>query len=1018
MSIQSKSKKNIEKINIMWESKSHDDFIHQLDSECSFIDYFLIIGLDPKICLNNYLYRNSPQDLDKLYKKEITPEILTKFPPYKKSYINIDDSLIALCFPTGLHLEKHNSRPEPKIMNFLLDNNYFSTEHPYKFVTCLMFYEILNNYYDLKMKIEEELKNGEEEEILKSFNSSSIINNNDNANDDMINIKVIGKYYFPKVICFIGIESFYKEYEAILMQIYKYFLSNQHNSKYALENIVLNVIKNIPIPPFGIMEIKYKLNNNFNDIIIKRRQINTINNVDEYADYMFTVFNLDQCLDIFRYTLFEIKTIVFSKNMNVLYKFIYGLISLLFPFKYPFQVSSCIPKHAYNFLESISPYIFGINENYSEELLDKYIISQNVNIIFIDLDNKKIIEKLKEKFPDLPKTLKKKLKSKIMNLSKENSLRIRKFSEGDKNDRKEFDNDPNEKSISFIFYNNFFINIMIDYSNYINTNDLKLKNKIFNIKNLFKINEFINSRIIGEKSFYKKLVQTQMFNDFIFKKMIPENIDEKIEILFFDECIIRKKKKMKLSVINKNTPFLKSNEFEYTQNYIIPGVESLSIEEKKRFDYTEFLINNLLNGQFIEKRKINEDGKQKSINEVKKDKNDIILNYYVFPKFDDEYFNEIKDEYFSFSSYKEDIHHIYSDILSKSENTSKEINNVETNINYAYLIYIELWAYSYWYHEKTEKKYKFKQLLKIIDKISNHEIELYNLLFESLSKFKEDEKILQLYDKLFSHKISPSSYIYNLINGIKNNKKIIDNQNDGKLKRFKRFLTFKKTTSDKVDTNMGIIYNFKLRTIRASNELNIFGDKVYFETNQKCSECGKTINIYNLSLHNTNIIKNEIWARCPYCKIYFLPSLTVYLGNFLFNKDSCKMTKCILHSPYELKKNIKNIFKDDKFQMLDIDNFKNMYPDLFWSSIWYFYLYKIDFSFFLPYESSINRFIKNILISSDIESKIEKQNVDNYNIIKKSSKLKYKQSDKKFNNNDLIMQSLISMNYITSKKNK
>jgi hypothetical protein len=195
------------------------------------------------------------------------------------------------------------------------------------------------------MKIEEELKNGEEEEILKSLNSGSI-----NNNVDIIDKKVIEKYYFPKVICLIGIEPFYKEYEEILMQIYKYFLYNKDNSKCALEKIVLNLIKSIPMPPFGIMEIKYKLNKHFSDIIIKRRQINKINNVDEYADYMFKIFNIDVCLDIFKYTLFEIKTIVFSKNINTLYKFIYGLINLLFPFKYPFQVSSCMPKDAYNFL--------------------------------------------------------------------------------------------------------------------------------------------------------------------------------------------------------------------------------------------------------------------------------------------------------------------------------------------------------------------------------------------------------------------------------------------------------------------------------------------------------------------------------------------------------------------------------------------------------------------------------------------------------------------------------------------
>jgi hypothetical protein len=173
------------------------------------------------------------------------------------------------------------------------------------------------------------------------------------------------------------------------------------------------MIKTIPIPPMGIMEIKYKLNKNFNDIIIRRNQRNKINNVDEYIDYMFSIFTIDECLDIFKYTLLEVKTIVFSKNINNLCKFIYGLINILFPFQYPFQVSSCLPIDALSFLESISPYIFGINQNYSENIIKKNLISHNVNILIIDLDSKKIIEKMHEKFPELPKFLRKKVKDKI-----------------------------------------------------------------------------------------------------------------------------------------------------------------------------------------------------------------------------------------------------------------------------------------------------------------------------------------------------------------------------------------------------------------------------------------------------------------------------------------------------------------------------------------------------------------------------------------------------------------------------
>ena len=104
--------------------------------------------------------------------------------------------------------------------------------------------------------------------------------------------------------------------------------------------------------------------------------------------------------------------------------------------------------------------------------------------------------------------------------------------------------------------------------------------------------------------------------------------------------------------------------------------------------------------------------------------------------------------------------------------------------------------------------------------------------------------------------------------------------------------------------------------------------------------------------------------------------------------------------------------------MLDLDNFKTKYPDLFWSTVWYFYIYKIDFSFFLPYENNVNGFIKNSLFFSDIEVNIDKKVIDNNNnnnnIKKNISKIKNK--IKKNNNNSLIIQSLISINFISNKK--
>ena len=57
----------------------------ELNMTKTFCEYFLIIGIDPKISMRTYLYNTEPSELLKFYSNEIKPEILTKFPPMKKN---------------------------------------------------------------------------------------------------------------------------------------------------------------------------------------------------------------------------------------------------------------------------------------------------------------------------------------------------------------------------------------------------------------------------------------------------------------------------------------------------------------------------------------------------------------------------------------------------------------------------------------------------------------------------------------------------------------------------------------------------------------------------------------------------------------------------------------------------------------------------------------------------------------------------------------------------------------------
>ena len=130
--------------------KKNYQYIAELKQELStpkkFLEYFFIIGLDPKMSIEEYLYNSSLEDLNNFYLKNLKPDIITKFPPINKSYINIDDNLTELCFPDGFKLENYDIQPQPEPFKFLLGNYFYSIEHPLKYVTCLKFYENLEKY--------------------------------------------------------------------------------------------------------------------------------------------------------------------------------------------------------------------------------------------------------------------------------------------------------------------------------------------------------------------------------------------------------------------------------------------------------------------------------------------------------------------------------------------------------------------------------------------------------------------------------------------------------------------------------------------------------------------------------------------------------------------------------------------------------------------------------------------------------------------------------------------------------
>ena len=988
--------------------KYQKDLENELNIAQTFAEYFLILGIDPRISMRTYLYNTEPNEIFKFYSNEIKPEILSKYPPMKKDYINVDNSILDICFPNNFKLEEFSSKPEPEFLHFLLDNYFYSIDYPHKYVTCLKFYESLESYYELNKLLQKKLGNNYISKIPKYDGGTSNENhfldfvesddmdvkikndrkNSDEMGGDLLLKKQLNKLknlYFPKIICLMSLKPFYKEQELILKQLYDYYLSNE-KKKIPLEKIILNLLCNIPLPPNGLYEISYKLNNeenenNKNEIKIKRHKYNELRNIDYSINFILSVFNIDDFLEIFKYSLYEIKTIAFSTKINHLCILINGILLLLYPFIYAFQVSSCIPNNAFNLLESISPYILGINQKYTESFfaVNKIEMSKE-DLMIIDIDNKKLIIKTKEKknYPDLPKSYIKKLKSSIEETMKKQKILSKTKNKEDQN------------LFSSIFFD-FFITIMNDYSNYLNNdyffNITKYKNS--SIKGLFKIKEFINNHSNNEKNFLEIFVNSQMFGDFIFKKMLPKNTNDKMDILFFDESI-NKKNNEKILLFGKKKPlfFLTSKEYQYTHTYTVPTVKELSNEEKYRYENKDYIIKNLYLGQNIEKE-YNQNGKFY-----------YNFNYILFPMLNNDYFISPNYDYY-FTTMQNDIDRLNTDILSKSNLNSLEEKDGGM-LNYIYLAYVELWGYCYYYQKSNEKDYRFEQLISVLNKVYHHEIELFDLLFDSLNKFQEYDKILKLYERLLYYKLTPSSFIYSIISKIIVRDKSIRGKSNEAIKEEKNHFNdiekyLKAASFNKIKNKLSL--KLQKRTLKDENEKNIKGDLPIFKATQICVECGEEINIEKISLNYKNMKKDSLWAQCPLCKKYILPRLTVKIGSKVSSnskdvkEENEKETSFILHSPYELKLNLKETINKDECDFFQVEKFKSKFPSLFWSCIWYFKINKIDYNIMLPYESNIFK-----TINKNKKPKDNKINAnENKNNINPRRATTYSNSAKRYN---------------------
>ena len=973
---------------------SEEENITYFTNNNSYIEYFIEVGINPySLFMLNISQLNSIETM----KGILNPEIISKFPNIDKKYVLIDKASVKTIFPKGIKITEVKNTPDPEFYSVILDNQQCSNNYLQKYISCLVIYEKLSNYISLYYDFNEiEVKNNEKK-ILDMYD----------------------KYYIPKCLAIVSLYPYIDKYEEILRSIYEIFLSE--NSKYFfLEELIMKLVIEIPKVPNGISNVYVKFPNK--TIELTEKKMNELPAIHFNLSQAIGHFSLSNFIDIYTYLLLETKMIFFSSKIQELSNTILSFLFLLSPLKYQFQIVSNLPRELFHFCKSLSPFIFGINESYYQHFFKKNKIEiEDSTICVVDIDDGNYYmiapdgELDEKQYPDMPSVLREKLENKL------NGYYQKLINDSFIKNHVRDDNKKYQK----IFYK-FMIYLYKDYPKYLMDDYGINKSLKLNINYIIDLEKYIKSKAPNERIFYNKILNTQMFIEFIYKRMMPKNCGEKVEALFFEEKIYEKKSRM--SIFNKYYPsdqsfLLSSTEYDYKKkNLEIIDLSKITKNSKEITNYfieskkeIIFDIDCLSKGFFIEKNKNNK----------------LKYTYHLFPLLINEKIFKINKKNFHIAKrlYK-DIEKINARIVNrihfKQEN--RKIKNTEIE-NDNYLSYLIVWSLTFWYTDKEEREFRYNQMIEILEKIEEHEIEICEILMESVAKYGTENNIRLLYKKFIERKLNPSWKIFNLVSKyLKNNKKhcipISKSQNHF-FKTTKKNFEMSKSKSnrnlknDNYNNRQIDLSMFRLRTLKNLDiDENIISEDVEFLAYSQCRYCKKTINLAELCSNlsaiqfKTDINTGVDKLKCPNktkdrknCDRHSEQKINFQYGVELFNQDienqsTCRYLFVPLLSPTTIKKKLLSIVhklpKDTNF---NVELFKKNHTNVFWNCLWYFQLNNMEISFMLPYADNKNKkmnFHKLFDFKMDINRNkiiLNPNNIDNKFEIYKKLYNKYKDED-------------------------
>ena len=1008
---------------------------------------FYIIGLDNEIAMSSDpLYRNP-------HIFSAVPTIISKYPQIKESYNLIPDNLVILhCFPQGYRILDNEPEFKTAFYTFRLENlpfiNVDNQKYAKMYFSCLLFYESLYDYYILKKK------------------------SNDNNTNMLDDENILRKFYVPKVICLASLLPFPEETKIILETLFKLYGNNTININNNVSNVSPteeistdnttdtnisdennknkntktlspiekeseNIIFGIPYIPNSGQCIIY----NIADISIKfkRSPLNQQPNISYNLSLFFNENNIIHIMKAYKCLLLEIPILFFSKDITLLTTVTEGLNILLYPFEYQYPFISVLPVNSYSLIEASHCYCLGINETYKENFFEVNNLEiDDKTIAIVDLDSNPIRvfptktqetkdeinclilnantnstnweEEMKYRnnlyfIADLPIHYKNKLIDHINIYSKDPNI----------NESNTFDDYIKDKFFSFL------ISILKEYSKYIEISNEKLiefdkeflnkRSSTVNITSVFNVQNFVNKITSKDVEFYKRFLDTELFKSFMIIKIFPQSIEDKIQILFFDEKISAKNARSKFTIKKKKTPLIETKIIQNTPDIIVTSTTSFTKEEQTLISNPHSIKDALSYYQ-----------------QITTDNQNISISYTIFPKllYDGVFFTKscltkklssstsnivdctnINTIYTNLINDKR-FHEIYSDDPNYSLNLFLNSNYHKIKMrNFVELTWLLVLSGSLWYCNEYERNIRIYRAFAIIEKIELIHEDVFEFFYFVLIKYSDDVNIIRMYEMLNRIRCLGKGNYTNFallcmkmtsdfeINDVLNAEPIIQKKKTIKITLLMR--ESETNDDDKTNNENKSIYqgrsseNFRKRSLFDNCSLDDFEndnnvtEEIKFDNVHVCEFCG---NSYELVLESILDFENSIETfnfPCTKCgKVITKGSLRIKLqikriikkedentGSYTYVDDICETKQYGLLTPFEMLDCSKKLLLKGEECKIDIIDLKENCEKLFYNYIFYFSIAKLPFDFIVPFQ---NRTLNNNI--EPINEKFDEDDVE------------------------------------------